>query len=848
MGSSIIYPSKVSTARNAIKIGILHSITGTMSMSEVSVKDATLLAIEEINTAGGVLGCPLEPIIEDGESDLQTFAQKAKQLLLEKQVAVVFGCWTSASRKAVLPVFEQLNGLLFYPVQYEGLEQSPNIFYTGAAPNQQIIPGINYLLSQGKRKIFLMGSDYIFPRTANLIVKAQLAVYDGELVGEEYIALGSMDVSATIAHIQAIKPDAIFNTLNGDTNIAFFQKWREIGITPEQLPIMSVSIAEEEVRAIGPENIANHLVVWNYFQTVDTPENKSFVSAYQAKYGQNRVTDDPIEAAYFGVYLWKKAVEKAGTIEVNKVRKAAKNIEFTAPSGLVKIDAKTQHTWKTVRIGKVRLDGQIEEIYNSAKPIQPDPFLKNYVWARALYPRGLGVGTRVSLMGLFAALVLIAWMAVGVGWVGTTQMKQDLIAIAMSGDNTARLLAGAAMAAVNQTECLLLLALILSWLTGIFSLLLVYRILRNLTLVRQTAQLMASGDFTVRSPIISNDAIGVLSSTLNTMAQQIGSLFKAVEVKNHQLEDRTQELEIAAYAAQSASRAKSTFLANMSHELRTPLNAIIGYSELLQEDANNLADDNLFDDLKNINIAGKQLLSIISDILDISKIEAGKMDIFLEDFELSELIEEIAITVQPLITKNDNVLITNCEENLGKIHADLAKLRQILFNLLSNAAKFTHRGKITLEVKLSPSIVINSDTPKNLNLATEKFIIFQVKDTGIGMTPQQISKLFEPFSQADNSTTRKYGGTGLGLTISQKFCQMMGGDITVESLVDCGSTFTICLPINVQNEKEFVDVQESEKIAFDQDQKVSVAPSCVLLNHGFISPLSLSDYSNRQDG
>ena len=842
MGARIIPPSEVSAANNAIKIGILHSITGTMSISEVSVKDATLLAIEEINAAGGVLGCPLEPIIEDGESDLQTFAQKAKQLLLEKQVSVVFGCWTSASRKAVLPVFEQLNGLLFYPVQYEGLEQSPNIFYTGAAPNQQIIPGINYLLSQGKRKIFLLGSDYIFPRTANLIVKAQLAVSDGELVGEEYIALGSMDVSTTIAHIQAIQPDAIFNTLNGDTNIAFFQKWRETGITPEQLLIMSVSVAEEEVRAIGSENLANHLVVWNYFQSVDTPENRNFVSAYQAKYGQNRVTDDPIEAAYFGVYLWKKAVEQAGTIEVNKVRKSAKNIEFTAPSGLVKIDAKTQHTWKTVRIGKVRLDGQIEEIYTSAKPIQPDPFLKNYVWARALYPRGLGVGTRVSLMGLFAALVLITWMAVGVGWVGTMQMKQDLIAIAMSGDNTARLLAGSAMAAVNQTEYLLLLALILSWLTGIFSLLLVYRILRNLTLVRQTAQLMASGDFMVRSPIISNDAIGVLSSTLNTMAQQISSLLKAVEVKNSQLEDRTQELEIAAHAAEAASRAKSTFLANMSHELRTPLNAIIGYSEILQEEAIDFADERLINDLKNINTAGKQLLSIISDILDISKIEAGKMDVFLETFELSQLIEEIVTTVQPLITKNDNVLIINFDSNfVGKMHADLAKVRQILFNLLSNAAKFTRQGKITLEIKLSPVVMINSDMPENFNLETDNFIIFQVKDTGIGMTPEQILKLFQPFSQADDSTTRKYGGTGLGLTISRKFCEMMGGDITLESVVDCGSIFTIRLPINVNYEKGIIALKEMEKFGLNSDQEASLAPSCLILNPGLIPPSSLGD-------
>lgn len=238
------------------------------------------------------------------------FCSKAKQLLTEAQVAVVFGCWTSASRKAVLPVFENLNGLLFYPVQYEGLEQSPNIFYTGAAPNQQIIPCVDYLLALSKRKIFWLGSDYIFPRTANLIVKAQLVAKGGELAGEVYLPLGSRDVDEAIAQILAVKPDAILNTLNGDRNVAFFLHLREAGLTADKLPVMSESV-EEEVRAIGPENIAGHLVVWNYFQTVDTAQNQKFVKAYKAKYGKNRVTDDPIAAAYLGVYLWKQAVEYA---------------------------------------------------------------------------------------------------------------------------------------------------------------------------------------------------------------------------------------------------------------------------------------------------------------------------------------------------------------------------------------------------------------------------------------------------------------------------------------------------------------------------------------------------------
>ncbi len=807
-------------AREPIKIGVLHSLTGTMSVSGISVKDATLLAVEEINASGGVLGHTLEAVVEDGASDLQTFAQKAKQLLLEEQVAVVFGCWTSASRKAVLPVFEDLNGLLFYPVQYEGLEQSRHIFYTGAAPNQQIVPGVDYLLAQSKRKIFLLGSDYIFPRTANQIVKAQLAAFSGVLAGEVYLPLGSRDVDEAIAHIVAVQPDAILNTLNGDSNVAFFQKLREAGLTADKLLVMSVSLAEEEVRAIGPENVAGHLVVWNYFQTVDTPENQKFVKAYKKKYGQDRVTDDPIEAAYLSVYLWKKAVEKAGSIEVVKVRKAAKNIELTAPSGKVKIDGKTQHTWKTVRIGKVRLDGQIDEIWNSGEPVSPDPFLKGYPWAAALVPRQISVGTRASLMGLFAILVLIAWMAVGVGWIGSAQMQNYLLEIESASvpagvsDAAMTLLVQQSLAVAIRTQRLLMGALVLSSIAGIVALVSVSALIRKIGWLRKTAEMMASGDLTARSPIVSNDAIGVLSSTLNTMAQQISSLLNGLEVRRQQLEERSHELEVAKDAAEAANRAKSTFLANMTHELRTPLNAILGYSELLQEEAQELGEEEFVMDLESINMAGKQLLTIISDILDISKIEAGKMTLSLETFQVSNLIEEVVTTVKPLAGKNGNTLTVDCNSNLGMMRADVAKVRQALLNLASNAAKFTDRGKIMINAWREEETVLsidNSDDQLSIKSSfNQQSIVFQVTDTGIGMTEDQVLKLFGAFSQADDSTTRKYGGTGLGLIISKKFCQMMGGDITVESEFQSGSTFTIRLPVVVKSEQEVTHDQESK--------------------------------------
>ena len=373
-----------------IKVGVLHSLSGTMSISEVSVKDATLLAIEEINAAGGVMGKMLEPVIEDGASDWPTFAEKARKLIQQDEVAVVFGCWTSASRKAVLPVFEELNGLLFYPVQYEGLETSPNIFYTGAEPTQQIIPGVDFLVDElGAESIYLLGSDYVFPRTANLIIKAQLEALDVALAGEEYVPLGGTEFSTIISKIQEAQPAAIFNTLNGDSNVAFFKQFKDAGFSAEELPVISVSVAEEEVRGIGAENIAGHYVSWNYYQTTDTPENEAFVAAYKEAYGEDRVTADPIEAGYFGVYVWKALVEAAGSVDVDAVTAAAdeNEIEIAAPGGTIKVDGETQHMYKTVRIGIIDDNGLITEVSASDGPVKPDPWLAGIEWAAGLADR-----------------------------------------------------------------------------------------------------------------------------------------------------------------------------------------------------------------------------------------------------------------------------------------------------------------------------------------------------------------------------------------------------------------------------------------------------------------------------
>ncbi|WAL62567.1 urea ABC transporter substrate-binding protein [Thermocoleostomius sinensis] len=364
---------------DAIKVGVLHSLSGTMAISEKSVVDSTLLAIEEINNAGGVLGKQIQPIVEDGASDWPTFAEKARKLIEEDQVVVVFGCWTSASRKAVLPVFEEKNHMLFYPVQYEGQECSKNIFYTGAAPNQQIEPSVDWLLENKGTDFYLVGSDYVFPRTANTIIKAQLEAKNGTTVGEDYLPLGNTEVAPIIAKIRSALPNGgvIYNTLNGDSNVAFFKQLKGAGLGPDRYPVMSVSIAEEEVKAIGTDFLEGQYAAWNYFMTVDSPANTKFVDAFRAKYGNERVTNDPMEAGYISVNIWKQAVEQAGSegtpTDLEAVRQAAYGQTFEAPGGTVTMNT-NHHLSKTVRIGEVRDDGLFEIVYATDGPVDPVPW------------------------------------------------------------------------------------------------------------------------------------------------------------------------------------------------------------------------------------------------------------------------------------------------------------------------------------------------------------------------------------------------------------------------------------------------------------------------------------------
>lgn len=383
-----------------IRIGILHSLTGTMARSGTSVAEATLLAVDELNRSGGVLGRPVEAIVADGRSDPAKFLVEARRLIEEEKVSTIFGCWTSASRKTVVPLFEELDHLLVYPLQYEGIEESPHVIYTGATPNQQVIPAVKWAYAfENKRRFFLVGSDYVFPRVVHEIIKDQLQELGAELVGEAFLQLGSTNVRPVIAEIVAANPDMILNSINGDSNLAFFRELRAAGITAEKLPTMSFSIGEEEFRQLDAAEVAGDYAAWNYFQSIDSDENAAFIASYQQKYGPQRVVTDPMESAYFGVKLWAQAVTEAGTTDVRQIRHAMLSQRMVAPSGKVRIDSATQHTFKTPRIGRIQPDGQFEVVWTAAKPEPPMPYTPTRtaeVWRAFLSDLYLGWGNRWS--------------------------------------------------------------------------------------------------------------------------------------------------------------------------------------------------------------------------------------------------------------------------------------------------------------------------------------------------------------------------------------------------------------------------------------------------------------------
>jgi urea transport system substrate-binding protein len=358
-----------------IRVGILHSQTGAIAISEKSMIDAEILALQEINANHGLLGRRVEWVIADGRSDWPTFAREAQRLIDDEKVSVIFGCWTSASRKSVKPVVEQRSHLLIYPMAYEGLEQSPSIVYTGAAPNQQVIPALSWCFETLKaRTFFLVGTDYVWSHCVNEIAKDQLKALGAECVGESYVLFGGTDVEASVKAIQKASPDVIVSTVVGDSNAPFYERLQTAGIRPERTPVLSFGIAEDELRKLPLRTMVGDYAAWDYFQSIDRPENREFVRRFQKQYGNDRVTSDAIVAAYNSVYLWAQAVGEAKSDKVADVLKAIRRQSLNAPEGIVSVDDETQHTWRPVYVGRIRSDGQFDLVWSSQKPVRPIPY------------------------------------------------------------------------------------------------------------------------------------------------------------------------------------------------------------------------------------------------------------------------------------------------------------------------------------------------------------------------------------------------------------------------------------------------------------------------------------------
>ena len=378
-------------AADTIKVGVLHSLSGTMAISETALKETVLMTIDEINKAGGVMGKKLEPVVVDPASNWPLFAEKARQLLTKDKVAVTFGCWTSVSRKSVLPVYKELNGLLFYPVQYEGEELEKNVFYTGAAPNQQAIPAVEYLMSKdgGEAKRFvLLGTDYVYPRTTNKILRAFLkskGVADADIM-EDYTPFGHSDYQTIIAKIKKFasegKKTAVVSTINGDSNVPFYKELGNAGLKATDVPVVAFSVGEEELRGVDTKPLVGHLASWNYFMSLKNPENDKFVKMYRDWAKKQKlpnadkvVTNDPMEATYIGIHMWKQAVEKAKSTDTDKVIAAMAGQTFKAPSGIIsKMDEKNHHLHKSVFIGEVKADGQFNVVWKTPGPVKAQPW------------------------------------------------------------------------------------------------------------------------------------------------------------------------------------------------------------------------------------------------------------------------------------------------------------------------------------------------------------------------------------------------------------------------------------------------------------------------------------------
>jgi urea ABC transporter urea binding protein len=793
------------------EVGILHSLHGTMARSESALVDATVMAIEEINQQGGVLGHRIVPIIEDGASDPLVFEQRARKLLSVDKVNTLFGCWVSSSRKAVKPLVESAGSLLWYPVQYEGLEESPNIVYTGSCLNQQIEPAVNWILQQGLRRCLLIGSDYVFPLIANPLIASMVAHGGGTVLADRYVPLGSEEFSPIMEDILNLRPEVVLNTLNGDSNYAFFRQFYSAGLRAEEVPVMSFSIAEGEQQVIATEG-EGHFACWSYFQTLDSEENRTFMQRYRLRYGRDRRSSDPIVAAYSQVWLWRNAVEAAGSFSPHVVRQNLVGQCYVGPAGAFKIQP-NHHLNKQAFIGRARKDGLFDLVWQSDTAIEPKPWLgvEDLSLAAAplikeslrLFPQSAhytnmleAENTRREQMEeklqasekRFRALLSASPIGIYL-----TDPKGNCTYVnnywcEMAGMTSDEALGDGWKDALHPDDRSYVLN---NWDHVVKSQghwALEYRFLDK----------QGRTTWVIGAAVALRDEFGNITEYIGCNADISERKQTEEELERHHthLEElvsaRTAELEQAKDQAEAANQAKSVFVANMSHEFRTPLNAVLGFSQLMMADPAIPAAQQEY--LNIINSSGQHLLTLINAVIDMSKLQAGQLKLEPVSFDLGALLRDVIDVMQRAAeAKGLQLFLDQSSQFPRYTHADAEKLRQVLINLLSNALKYTEEGGVTLRLGAEP---IEDDTQK---------LVFEVEDSGIGIAPADQLRIFEPFVQIGEPNDQ--AGTGLGLTITRQRVELMGGDIQLKSELGKGSVFRVTLPVQRTSEEELVQAQ-----------------------------------------
>jgi signal transduction histidine kinase/ABC-type branched-subunit amino acid transport system substrate-binding protein/ActR/RegA family two-component response regulator len=781
-----------------VSIGIVHSLHGPMALSEASLVDAALLAVDEVNARGGVLGRTVKAVVADGKSDPLVFQGRARQLIEQDGVQALFGCWTSSSRKAVKSVVEEKDSLLWYPMQYEGLEESPNIVYTGSCLNQQVQPFIQWALGQDLRRFFLVGSDYVFPRTANKLIRSMLTASNARIVGETYFPLTCDDFAALLPRLIESQPDVIINTVNGLGNIRLFEQVLTASSLHPSLVIGSMSCSEVEYTAMAHAGLMHmthqgremrHLACWSYFQSVRSAENLRFLAAFRDRYGQGRVVSDPIATAYAQIHLWAAVVTASKILNPGELKDHLCGHPLETPMGNLEI-LPNNHVPRKALVGKASARGQFEILWESTDAILPRP------WMGAEDVDG---PARFLLLDLLQQLPQeVEEQSSLQREVAIRRQAEESLQRAKDELAASEYLWRTTLSSVSDTVILTDEQLRITFVCPNVHFIFGY----------SDTETMALGHIHNLLPNLAYDhqqleQLGNLENLHCTIADKLGTRHdaligvKKVAFQGHaylftvheatELMEYTRKLILAQQQAEAANLAKSEFLANMSHELRTPFNGIMGMMQLLQTTPLNDEQQKF---VSAAITSSERFTRLLSDILDLSSIEAGKMVICPVRFDLGEIQESIS-GLFSVTARQKGMALEWSQDNDVPAHVvgDAVRVKQILFNLVGNALKFTEQGVV--KVHLSALCAAKGGDIR---------IMFSISDTGIGIPDDKLNDLFQPFAQVDGSYTRPYQGAGLGLVIVRRLATLMSGNIDVESGIGQGTTVHVVLPFALPNQ------------------------------------------------